>query len=78
MELDVQINDRLAKINLLNKNENNYTLSLDGKEYKVDIIMVERGVYSLLIGGKSYNIELIEGDNGKKYIVKLLMQKHDI
>lgn len=74
MELEVQLNDRLAKIDLLERNGNICKLLLDGKEYDIDIIMVEKGVYSLLIDGKSYNIELIEGENSKNYIINTLFR----
>ena len=74
MELEIQLNDRLAKVDLLNRNGNLYQISLDGLVYDLDIIMVQRGVYSLLINGKSHNIELIEGENSKKYIINTLFR----
>ena len=69
MPYEISLNNRTAKIELLNREGTKALIVVDGHKYDVDIVMVESGVYSILYKGNSYNIELIEGDTSKKYIV---------
>lgn len=68
-ELEISLDDRLAKVTLLEREGNRFRIRVDDKEYTPTIIMVERGVYLMLMDGKSYNIELIEAGGPKKYYV---------
>lgn len=70
--LDIQLGERIAKVELLSREGTNMKISVDGKVYETNIIMVERGVYSVLLDGKSFNVELIEEDSTKKYSVNTL------
>ena len=72
MKSEVQINDRIAELELLEKLDNKIKISVDGKVYELDAVMVENGVYSILYNNKSFNVELIEGDHPKQYIVNTL------
>jgi len=76
--LEVQVGERVAKVELLSQNGNNLLISVDGKEYDTDIIMVERGVYSIILDGRSYNVELIESDGPKKYSVNTIFNSYDV
>ena len=67
--LEISLDDRLAKVKLLESEGNHFRILVDDKEYDSRIIMVERGVYLMLLDGKSYNIELIEEGNPKKYFI---------
>jgi len=67
--LEISLDDRLAKVKLLELTGNRFRISVDDKEYDARIIMVERGVYLMLMNGKSYNIELIEAGSPKKYFI---------
>ena len=58
MSYEVIINDRVATIELLNRDKNQIKIVVDGKKYDADILMVEEGVYSIIMDGVSYNIEL--------------------
>lgn len=75
--LDIQLGERIAKVELLSKEGSNMRISVDGKVYETNIIMVERGVYSVLLDGKSFNVELIEEDSTKKYSVNTLYDFYD-
>jgi biotin carboxyl carrier protein len=72
MELDIQVGERTATVDLISKEENKVQVSIDGKIYSVDIVMVENGVYSIIMDNKSYNVELIRDDSGKNYMVNTL------
>jgi biotin carboxyl carrier protein len=76
--LEVQVGERIAKVELVSQNGNNLTISVDGKVYETDIIMVERGVYSIILDGRSYNVELIETNGPKKYSVNTIFNSYDV
>lgn len=69
MSYEVKINDRIASINLLSRENNQIIISVDDKKYKADIVLMEKGVYSIIIDGVSYNIELTENGSSKEYLV---------
>jgi biotin carboxyl carrier protein len=69
MAYEISIEHRTARIELLNRVGSRALISIDGKKYDVDIIMVENGVYSIIYNGSSFNVELIEGEGPKKYVI---------
>ena len=75
--LEIQIGDRVKKVELLGRKGSELKLKVDDKIYEPDIIMVERGVYSILLDGKSYNVELIETTGPKKYQINTLFHTFD-
>jgi biotin carboxyl carrier protein len=70
--LEIQVGDRIARVELISRKGNEMKIRVDGNEYDTDIIMVERGVYSILMDGRSYNVELIETTGPKDYQVNTL------
>lgn len=77
-QLEIQVGDRIAKVNLESGNGSELRISIDGVVQDVDIIMVERGVYSILLDGRSYNVELIEQGSPKKYHVNTIFNSYDV
>ena len=75
--MEIKINDRNAQVELLSRKDNNVLISIDGRKYEADIVMVENGVYSILIDNRSYNIELIKIES-KKYLVTTYLQSYDV
>jgi len=79
MAYEVRLEDRTAKIELINKAGTAAVISVDDNKYEIDIVMVEKGVYSILYNGKSFNLELIETeDNKKKYYVNTFARSFNI
>lgn len=72
MEYEFKIDDRLAKLEFLERDNDKLVVKVDDKKYELDIVNVGKGNYSVLFAGKSYNIELVEGESPKKYIVNTL------
>ena len=62
--MEVQIADRTAEVELIEKNGNGIRLSVDGKAYDLDMVMTDRGICSVLCDGRSYDMEVErrEGD----------------
>jgi biotin carboxyl carrier protein len=75
--LEIQVGERVAKVEMIGKKGSEFKLKVNNKLYDVDIIMVERGVYSILLDGRSYNVELIATDNPKNYQVNTLFYSFD-
>jgi len=75
--MEVKINDRIAKVELLRQNGDKVLIEIDGKKYESDVVMVEDGVYSIIIDNKSHNIELIEIQN-KQYVVNTYSKSFDV
>ena len=69
MAYEILLEDRTARVDLLNRAGSKALIEVDGKKYEIDIVMVEQGVYSILYNGRSFNVELIEAGGSRKYIV---------
>jgi len=74
MALEINLDERKSKVELVRKDKNFIEILVDGRLYKLDIMMVEDGVYSIIHDNASYNVELIEGETMKKYIVNTLFR----
>jgi biotin carboxyl carrier protein len=77
MSLEIKINKRFAKVELLNHDGSRYKIKVDNKVYDLDVIPVDDGLYSILMKGKSFNIEVIRGENIKKSIVNTHWQSFE-
>lgn len=77
MSTEININDRKALVEVLSREGNIVTISIDGKKYEADIVMVEDGVYSIIIDNKSHNIELIRSGN-KNYLVNTYAKSYKV
>lgn len=77
MAYEVNLENRTAKIEILNRAGSKALIQVDDNKYDLDILEVEKGVYSIIYNGKSYNIELIEGDGSKKYIVNTFAKSYN-
>ncbi len=78
MQLEIKLNNRIAKADLISKELNLLRIKIDNQIYDVDVIETSSGIYSILHNGKSYNVELIEASNPKKYNVNTFYKKYEI
>ena len=69
MSLEIKLNNRIAAVELVSRENNQVQIKVDDKLYELDIIKVEDGMYSLLLEGKSYNLEILEKDGARTYDV---------
>lgn len=77
MSTEININDRTALVEVLSREGSKVKISIDGKKYDADVVMVEEGVYSIIIDNKSHNIELIQTEN-KQYLVNTYTKSYDV
>ncbi len=78
MALDIKIDNRKAKVDLIEKNGNIMKVKVDDRIYEVDVAMVEDMVYSILHVGRSYNLEMIQGNSQNSYHVNALYNSYHI
>ncbi len=77
MSTEIKINDRTALVEVLSREGNKVRISIDGKQYDADVVMVEKGVYSILLDNRSHNIELIRTEN-KNYLLNTYSKSYNI
>ena len=78
MALDIKIDKRKAKVDLIEKDGTRMKVKVDERIYDIDIAMVEEMVYSLLYDGRSYNIEMIQGSSPNSYNVNSLYNSYHV
>lgn len=76
--LDIKIDQRKAKVDLVEKDGNKLKVKVDERVYEVDVAMVEDMVYSILHDGRSYNLEMIQGNSPNTYHVNSLYSSYHI
>ncbi len=75
--MELHIANRIAEIELLQKEENRVKISVDDRIYEVDIVIADNGVCSILHDGESFNMEVVR-TGGKKYKVNRGFDSCDI
>ncbi|RUT73286.1 biotin/lipoyl-containing protein [Ancylomarina longa] len=77
MALELKLDDRIAKVELLSEDGDKIKIMVDDNEYDLDMQQVENGVYSVVYKGRSYNVELIENGSPKKYTVNTFYHAYE-
>lgn len=78
MELELNIDSRTAKVNLLKREGNQLSVDVDGEVYDLDMVRVAEGIYSIIYKGKSYNVEMIQGTTDKHYVVNTFYNSYEV
>jgi biotin carboxyl carrier protein len=78
MSLEIRLDDRFSKVELVSREKNKLQIKVDDKLYELDMVRVGEGMYSILLEGKSYNVEIIEKDNPKQSSVSALKRSFDL
>ncbi|MEI6749081.1 MAG: biotin/lipoyl-containing protein [Bacteroidales bacterium] len=78
MELELNIDSRKAKVDMLKRDGNQLSVSVDGEVYNLDMVRVAEGIYSIIYKGKSFNVEMIQGTTDKHYVVNTFYNSYEI
>jgi len=78
MPIDVKLNDRVAKVKVLNQNENLLEIKVDDRVYQLDLMHNDEGTFSILENNRSHNITLVPGNKPKSYTAYTLYQTYDL
>jgi biotin carboxyl carrier protein len=78
MSYEVKLNNRIARVELLQW-ENSYVhIKVDEKDYIIDFEKVGPGIFSMIHNNKSFNIELIAEEDSKKFTVNTYKHTYDV
>lgn len=77
MELEINVDGRLAKVKEIKRAGNLLTVMVDDDLYDVDLTDTGKGSYSVLYKGKSYNIEVFEKES-KHYVVNTFYSSYNM
>ena len=78
MKLELKIKDRVASLKLVKRQGNIVTVSIDGKNFEVDLVKLDQGIYSAIYQGKSYNVEMVNGNSNKIYLVNTFYHSYQV
>ncbi len=78
MQIEINKDNRSSEVEILEKKGSIYKVSVDGRIYELDLLMVEEGVWSVLNQGKSQIVETIPGDQPKKYFVNTFTNSFEV
>jgi len=78
MALEIKIEERTAKVELLNRVGSKALFAVDDQKIEVDIVQVEEGVYSIIADGISYNVELVQNESNKHYLVNTFIKTFEV
>jgi biotin carboxyl carrier protein len=78
MSVEIKIDNRIARVEVLEQNDNLLKVRVDNVLYDVDLMHTPGGTFSILESGHSYNIELVPQDLPKKYIAYTLYKTFDV
>jgi biotin carboxyl carrier protein len=78
MSVEVKLNDRYAKVELLEQHNNFIKVRVDDRVYELDLMHTAGGTFSILNEGNSYNIEIVPSGQPKKYMAYTLYQTYEV
>jgi len=78
MPIDIKLNDRIAKVKILNQNENLLEIMVDDKVYHVDLMHNDEGTFSILESNRSHNITLVPSSKPKLYTAYTLYNTYEL
>jgi len=64
--MEINLNGRLADVNILQVEETSLKAEVDGKIYNLDFKRIEQGTYSFLLNGRNIEME-VSGTGSKKF-----------
>ncbi len=78
MSYEVKLQNRIARVEILSRQNDQLLVAVDGKEYSLDFVQIGKGSYSILHKNKSYNVELIPVNGIKKYHVNTFKNTYEV
>ncbi len=78
MPIELKIDTRIARINILEQVGTKYKVKIDDRIYDLDLKKVEADAYSILLDGHSINMEMIEGESLNHYKVNTINNYYEI
>jgi len=74
MKVDIKIGERIAEVELLERNDSLIKMTIDGKLFEADVENISQNIYSFLHDNTSIDVEVQNGAKNKDYTVNTMMQ----
>lgn len=78
MPIDVKLDDHIAKVKVLNQNENLLEIMVDDRVYLVDLMHNDEGTFSILENHTSHNVTLVPNVKPKSYTAYTLHNSFEL
>ncbi len=78
MPIEIKLDNRIAKVKVLNQNENLLEIMVDDKVYHVDLMHNDEGTFSILENNRSHNISLVPSSKPKSYTAYTLYNTYEL
>jgi len=78
MSVEIKLNDRYARVELLQQENNLLKIKVDDIIYDVDLMHTNDGTFSIIENNRSHDIELVPLDMHKKYLAYSLYKTFDV
>lgn len=78
MSVEIKLNNRYARVELLHQNNNLLKIKVDDTIYDIDLMHTDDGTFSIIENNRSHDIELVPLDQPKKYLAYTLYKTFDV
>jgi biotin carboxyl carrier protein len=78
MSVEIKLNNRFAKVELLQQNNNLLKIKVDDVIYDIDLMHTNDGTFSIIENNRSHDIELVPLEQPKKYLAYTLHKTFDV
>ena len=78
MSVEIKINNRYARVELIQQDNNLLKIKVDDVIYDIDLMHTNDGTFSIIENNRSHDIELVPLDHPKKYLAYTLYKTFDV
>jgi len=78
MSVEIKLNNRYARVELLSQNNNLLKIKVDNTVYDIDLMHTNDGTFSIIENNRSHDIELVPLEQPKKYLGYTLYKTFDV
>lgn len=78
MSVEIKLNDRFARVELLSQKNNLLKIKVDDTVYDIDLMHTDDGTFSIIENNRSHDIELVPLDHPKKYLGYTLYKTFEV
>ena len=78
MSVEIKLNNRYARVELLQQENNLLKVKVDDTIYDIDLMHTDDGTFSIIENNRSHDIELVPLDQPKKYLAYTLYKTFDV
>lgn len=78
MAVEIKLNNRFARVELLQQENNLLKIKVDDIIYDIDLMHTNDGTFSIIENNRSHDIELVPLDIPKKYLAYTLYKTFDV